>query len=209
MQNGGILSGVEIIDAVGRGEISISPWNKKNINSASYDLTLGSIVAVYRDVVYHDFEFSSSGVPGERLSPKDSFVPHRNCCIDISKQNAIIKYEMDQKGIMLKPGIGYLMHTSERISTSKYEPVLDGKSSIGRLFVTAHVTAGYGDPGFDGQYTLEVVVVHPTIVYPGVRFCQMRFHTIVGDIIPYEGSYCGKLAEGPVPSRSWKMFNET
>ena len=115
----------------------------------------------------------------------------------------------DDTGFILMPGVGYLMHTHEKIHTDKYVPILDGKSSIGRLFCFVHVTAGYGDPGFDGQYTLEVAVLQPLIVYPGMRFCQIRFHTLVGDVDSYQknGSYKGELAEGPIPSRSWKMFD--
>lgn len=94
-------------------------------------------------------------------------------------------------------------------------PVLDGKSSIGRLGVQVHVTAGYGDPGFDGQYTLEVTSVYPVRVYPGMRFCQMRFHTrdlgdqtVLKGPLLYAGSYEGETSRGPVPSMIWRQFEE-
>jgi dCTP deaminase len=107
----------------------------------------------------------------------------------------------------LEPNVGYLMHTIERVHTKKYVPVLDGKSSIGRLFMKVHETAGYGDAGFDGQYTLEVTVVHPLRVYPGMRIAQMRFHTILGEVQKlYAGNYTGEAAKGPVPSRAWRQF---
>jgi dCTP deaminase len=229
MENGGILSGLEIKKALESGDIKISPYdpNKKEhlsrFNPASYDLTLGRHVAVYKSVVqsssHDDWECDSLredgtfGVPGERLRPFYSpgeriEVKSPLNCLDAAKENKISKYEMDDRGLVLLPGIGYLMHTEEVISTDKYVPILDGKSSIGRLFCAIHITAGLGDAGFEGQYTLEVVVTHPLVVYPGMRFCQIRFFTMVGDHESYaeKGNYKGALAEGPIPSQSWKMF---
>lgn len=227
---GGILSGLQILDALRAGDIEIDPFDEKDakhvsrLNPASYDLTLGRHVAVYRALVQagssDDWECDGMrpdgtwGVPGERLRPK--FAPGEKIdaiagvnCLDAAKENRVARYEMDDRGLLLLPGIGYLMHTEERVQTSKFVPIVDGKSSIGRLFCFVHVTAGYGDPGFDGQYTLEVVVVHPLVVYPGMRFCQMRFHTLVGETEGYQsrGSYKGELATGPIPSQSWRMFN--
>jgi dCTP deaminase len=212
----GVLSGSEILRTIKTGEIVIDPFEVDNIkyedriNSASYDLTLGPHVAVYSSVVTADWGCRIGGVPGERVRVdcqhlKLPPVP----CLDAAQENPVERYEMDSRGFMLMPGIGYLMHTVERIATNKYIPIIDGKSSIGRLFCFVHVTAGLGDPGFDGQYTLEVLVTHPLIVYPGMRFCQIRFFTIVGEAQNYQkaGHYTGKLAIGPVPSRSWTQFS--
>jgi dCTP deaminase len=70
-----------------------------------------------------------------------------------------------------------------------------------------HETAGYGDPGFSGNYTLEVTVQHPLHVYAGMRVAQIRFHTIVGNVEkPYAGNYVKETATGPVASRAWKQF---
>lgn len=109
---------------------------------------------------------------------------------------------------MVKPGIGYLMHTKERVATSCYVPVIDGKSSLGRLFVKAHETAGFGDPGFDGQYTLEITSVFPVILYAGMRICQVRFHTMRGETNLYRGHYQGDNTRGAVPSRTWEQFQD-
>jgi len=225
MVNGGILSGSEIRAAVEREDIVISPYDPERFNPASYDLALGRHVAVYRALVQagsaDDWdcdgmrEDGTFGVPGERLRPK--YAPGEKIaakagqnCLDAARENRVARYEMDDRGLVLLPGVGYLMHTEERIKTERYVPIIDGKSSIGRLFCFVHVTAGYGDPGFDGQYTLEVAVLHPLIVYPGMRFCQMRFHTLVGEFKSYQdsGNYKGDLAKGPIPSQSWKMFTK-
>lgn len=191
MVDGGVLTGPEIEHQHECGNIIIDPFNKDQINPASYDLALGNKVAVYKAWVH---------------------VPHlaayRNTHIVDSKQaQEVYEFEIDpERGWLLKPGIGYLMHTAERVRTDKYVPVLDGKSSIGRLFIAVHVTAGYGDTGFDGQYTLEVVATHPVVVYPGMRFCQIRFHTVVGAVLPYSGNYTGDASMGPVPSRAYNQF---
>ncbi len=227
LETGGILSGLTIKRMVESGDIEIDPWNpthlrfEDRLNPASYDLTLGPKVAVYKDVVAGSFgpakgEMASTpGIPGHLLAPVGIGVDGhlssgKTGFLDVSRQNPVLEYEMDERGLILKPGIGYLMHTAERIKTTRFNPVLDGKSSIGRLFVACHVTAGYGDAGFDGQYTLEVKVTHPTRVFPGKPFCQMRFHTLVGDVEAYgkKGNYQGELARGPIPSRSWKMFEK-
>ncbi len=213
MSEAGILSGHEIWRNIEAGAIRIEPGvNEAHINPASYDLTLGPKVAVYVNSV-------TFGHLGERYPSPTATHPDwdmkpavkERSILDSRKPNSVHVFDMHPvHGWLLKPGIGYLMHTAERIWTKMYVPVLDGKSSLGRLFMTAHVTAGYGDPGFDGQYTLEVVVTHPVIVYPGMRFCQIRFHTLVGRTEGYErkGHYVGTAAEGPVPSLSWKQFEE-
>lgn len=224
MNSGGILSGPTIANEVREGHIRIEPgFDESRINPASYDLTLGSKVAVYRDSVYFVHKLGQESpklFQREKLPMRwepPALRPDRAMCsdpeiwLDSRKKNEVHQFTMEpERGWLLKPGIGYLMHTAERIWTERYVPVLDGKSSLGRLFMTAHVTAGYGDPGFDGQYTLEVVVTHPVIVYPGMRFCQIRFHELAGPVLSYatKGHYVGELAEGPIPSMSWKQFEE-
>jgi len=227
MIEGGIISGPTIASEVEEGNILIEPgFDPRCVNPASYDLTLGSKVAVYKEAVYFVYAGMSYELEpldgtyrahdGSVLELSDSLksdwmYPSPACILSSKRKHEVATFEMNaERGWLLKPGIGYLMHTAERVWTTKYVPVLDGKSSLGRLFMTAHVTAGYGDPGFNGQYTLEVVVTQPVIVYPGMRFCQMRFHTYVGKHLHYEqtGHYVGAAAEGPVPSMSWKQFEE-
>lgn len=210
----GVLSGKKIIEEVDAGRISISPFVRKNVNPASVDLTLGKKVSVYRDTVYGGFtKDHENGISGEFLQPTTHHPAsyYNNNHLDAKKQNQTLDFTLENgEGIFLKPGIGYLMHTAESVWTESFVPILDGKSSIGRLFAMVHVTAGYGDPGFKGQYTLEVLVTHPVILYVGMKICQMRFHTISGEHTSYQetGSYKGNLAEGPIPSQSYRMFQK-
>jgi dCTP deaminase len=198
----GILSGAEILKQVTDGRIDIEPFDPKQLNPASYDLRLGSSFAVYKD----DSVYRAEQMDCLRLPHAAPMKP----TIDSKQRQSILCSEMTDDGLLLKPGVLYLMHTVERIHTKNYVPVLDGKSSIGRLGIFTHVTAGYGDPGFDGQYTLEVVVVHPVRIYPDMRFAQIRFHQLVGEAWDYQekGHYTGVGSQGPVPSLSWKQFAE-
>lgn len=212
-----ILSGEEITKQVSIGTIEIVPFYSKRVNPASVDLTLGDQVAVYDrfttksldDKGPYDGWDLARYVPSLRPSEMDlDGVPHgKNYGHDTKTELVVRRYKIDPElGWVLNPGVGYLMHTAERVSTNKYVPILDGKSSIGRLFIQVHVTAGFGDPGFSGQYTLEVTSEFPVRVYPGMRICQMRFHVMEGDVVSYQksGSYTGKLASGPVASMAHK-----
>lgn len=180
-----ILSGNAIAECVRTGEIEIDPYDPNLLNPASVDLRLGTGVAAYAEA------------------------PLRS--MDVKQPRAVDRMEIRVGGLTLLPGHLYLMHTVERVHTKTLVPVLDGKSSIGRLGIFTHVTAGYGDPGFDGQYTLEVITTYPVRIYAGMRFCQMRFHKLDGEPMDYRarGSYTGEASKGAVPSQCWKQFRET
>lgn len=196
-----ILTGPEILKQVKEKKILISPFDEERLNPASYDLSLGDEVAIYPDCVE---PYSRS-----RMTYEDGreFVAKPGSVLDSKKELRVERYKMDKNnGWLLKPGLLYLMHTDEVIHTDHNVPIIDGKSSIGRLGVVVHLTAGFGDAGFNGQYTLEVTVVHPVRVYPGMRFCQVRFHKMEGQVKLYNGNYVGETARGPVGSRSWKQF---
>jgi dCTP deaminase len=86
---------------------------------------------------------------------------------------------------VLTPNQLYLGRTVERTETHNLVPMIEGRSSIGRLGLFVHVTAGFGDVGFCGYWTLEMFAVQPVKIYPGVSICQLFFHQITGDITEY------------------------
>lgn len=174
-----ILTGPEIQRQVELGKIQIEPFDPEQVNPASYDLRLGESYLHY------------------------SMGAH----LDAKQDNPTTAGKIPDDGLFLIPGRLYLMHTVEVLHASDLVTIIDGKSSIGRLGIVCHLTAGYGDPGFRGNYTLEVSVVHPVRVYAGMRFCQARFHTVQGELAQYEGNYVGETARGPVASRSWRHFS--
>jgi dCTP deaminase len=67
--------------------------------------------------------------------------------------------------------------------------MIEGRSSIGRLGISIHATAGFGDIGFFGYWTLEISCIEPVRIYPGIRICQIFYHTVKGKIIHYHGKY--------------------
>lgn len=190
-----ILSGKKIRHEIRSGDIEIDPFVEVNLNPVSIDLTLGDQALTY--------DTSEPVIPG---------APHRfrwDDGLDSRRENRTKLHIIGPEGVLVRPGKLWLMHTAERVATKKYVPIIDGKSSIGRLGVAVHKTAGYGDPGFDGQYTLEVSSVHPVRLYAGMKICQMRFETIdegMNGIELYRGNYQGETSRGPVASRSWKQF---
>lgn len=196
-----ILSGNEILKQVEAGTIRIDPFHPERVNPASFDLTLGNIVKVYEDYInFPGVGSVSDRYDGRWISARQAPLTH-----DTKHSLKVRSFEMDPElGWILTPGVAYLMHTAENVHTETYVPILDGKSSIARLFIQVHMTAGFGDPGFDGQYTLEVTSQFPVRVYPGMRICQIRFHKIEGQVTSYQrtGNYRGGLAEGPIESRA-------
>lgn len=221
MSVGGILTDLAIREAIDKGEIEIDPFDAKQLNPASYDLRLGEGVAVYDPWTGGD----GDGREGLQIYPRNNvhgdYYDYRGddvACVkrryfttilDSKKEPVVRQYKIGARGFVLRPEIGYLMHTAERIATKRFVPVLDGKSSLARLFVSVHETAGYGDAGFDGQYTLEVTVKHPIRLYAGMRIAQIRFHTMHGEVGKlYSGNYTGETSRGAVASRAYKQFEK-
>ncbi len=153
-----ILSGEEIRSRLGH-EISIDPFNPENLNPNSYNLTLHNQIMTYEEVV-----------------------------LDMRKSNRIQRISIPETGLTLQPNKLYLGRTVERTETHGLVPMMEGRSSIGRLGLFVHVTAGFGDVGFCGYWTLEMFAVQPIRIYPGVSICQIFYHQITGDITEYKSS---------------------
>lgn len=202
-----ILSGPEIVRQICAGNIKIDPFVEKNVNPASIDLCLGTGVSVYESWV----DYSASEYQDRRTLFTGECLRPLNHELNVREVPRVRSFDMcSRQGWVLLPGILYLMHTMESVWSDRFVPVLDGKSSIGRLGIQVHITAGYFDPGFRGQGTLEVTALHPVRVYPGMRFCQMRFHHMVGSFMDYQkvGHYTGDGAVGAVPSAAYKQFHD-
>ena len=154
-----ILSGKEIEKEIGKN-IYISDFNKKRINPNSYNLRLADELLIYDEEV-----------------------------LDMKKKNRTKKIKIPKEGFLLEPGKLYLARTAEKTKTNKYVPMLEGRSSVGRLGLSIHVTAGFGDVGFNGYWTLELWVVQPVIIYPGIEICQIYYNELKGDYDPYKSKY--------------------
>ncbi len=176
-----VLSDIEILKAIERGDIVIEPFDRSLLGSNSYDVRFSENLAIYVDDV-----------------------------LDAKVHNKIEHFKIPEEGFVLLPDELYLGATVEYTETHKYLPILEGKSSTGRLGIDIHATAGVGDVGFCGHWTLEISVKKPVRVYSGMPIGQLIYHTISGEVErPYskkkDSKYCDQGAM-PVESMMWKNF---
>ncbi len=172
-----ILSGKEIKKRLDT-DIWIDPFNERQLNPNSYNLRLHNELLVYE-----------------------------NSILDMKKPNKATSIIIPPEGLVLETGTLYLGRTMEHTRTEHLVPMLEGRSSIGRLGLFIHVTAGFGDVGFSGFWTLEMYCIQPIRVYPGVEICQIFYHTIAGE---YENYISGKYQNntGIQPSLLFKDFEK-
>lgn len=173
----GKLTGLEIYKQVKEGRIVIDPFDENRLNPNSYNVQLAPTLKVYN--------------PNSRRWHNGQM---EKCVIlDAKKENETYTVDIPETGVCLQPGTLYLGRTVERTQTNHYVPIIDGRSSNGRLGIVIHATAGFGDIGFDGTWTLEIFVIHPTIIYPYMEIGQVSFEEPIGDTsYQYKGRYLGQ-----------------
>lgn len=172
-----ILTGPEILRRL-HGDIEIEPFHESQLNPNSYNLRLHPDLLVYTEDV-----------------------------LDMSRPNATRTLTLPAEGMVLQPGRLYLGRTEERTVTRNLVPMLEGRSSIGRLGLFVHVTAGFGDVGFSGFWTLEISAIQPIRIFPGIEICQIFYHTLEGEAVSYRsGKY--QHNQGIQPSMLWKEFKK-
>jgi dCTP deaminase len=102
----------------------------------------------------------------------------------------------------------YLGVTAEYTEIHKHVPFLEGKSSVGRLGIDIHATAGKGDVGFCNTWTLEISVSQPVRVYAGMPIGQLIFFVVEGEIQNYYNKKSNakytQRTDKPVESMMWK-----
>ncbi len=119
--------------------------------------------------------------------------------------NPVRHLTIPDSGLLLETNKLYLGRTPEYTKTEQFVPMLEGRSSVGRLGLFIHVTAGFGDVGFAGYWTLEMFCIHPIVIYPNVEICQIYYHTIQGEYQKYDsGKYQNNT--GVQPSMLYKDF---
>jgi dCTP deaminase len=150
-----VLSGHEIRRQLGTN-IVIAPFDESRLNPNSYNLTLHHELMVYEEVV-----------------------------LDMRRPSRVRRLTIPAEGLVLQPNQLYLGRTAERTETRNLVPMIEGRSSIGRLGLFVHVTAGFGDVGFCGFWTLEMFAVQPVRIYAGVAICQIFYHDIHGSFTEY------------------------
>ena len=138
-----ILSGKEIEKRLNK-TIFIDPYNSKQLNPNSYNLKLHNKL-----LIYDNYE------------------------LDMKLENTAHEITIPEEGLLLEPNKLYLGRTLEYTRTEGLVPMLEGRSSVGRLGMFIHVTAGFGDVGFSGFWTLEISCIQPIRIYPDIEICQI------------------------------------
>ncbi len=178
-----ILSDTDILKAIESREIVIEPYRRECLGTNSYDVHLGPWLATYID-----YE------------------------LDARKHNEIETFRIPEEGYVLQPETLYLGVTLEYTETHACVPFLEGKSSIGRLGIDIHATAGKGDVGFCNHWTLEISVKQPIRIYAGMPVGQLiYFTTSCRPEIPYNRKSSAKYnqrTDRPVESMMWKNFDD-
>jgi dCTP deaminase len=174
-----ILSDKRILEEIEKQTIKIEPYRRECLGSNSYDVHLGKMLATY-----------------DHLE------------LDAKKHNTITHFEIPDEGFLLLPNMFYLGVTEEYTETHAHVPFLEGKSSTGRLGIDIHATAGKGDVGFCGNWTLEISVKQPVRIYKGMPIGQLIYFPVDGEIeIKYNQKSNAKYSHQPnmpVESMMWK-----
>jgi len=174
-----ILSDSAILEGIETGSIVIDPFRRECLGSNSYDVHLGRNLAKYRDEI-----------------------------LDARLHNEIDHFEIPPEGIVLEPGQTYLGVTQEYTETHAAVPFLEGKSSVGRLGIDIHATAGKGDVGFSNHWTLEISVTQPVRIYGGMPIGQLIYFEVRGEVLrPYHKKESAKYrhrSPSPQESMMWK-----
>jgi dCTP deaminase len=174
-----ILSDSKILESINKGLIKVDPYDATCLGSNSYDVHLGAVLGIYKDSI-----------------------------LDAKKHNSIDFFNIPDAGFVLQPSEFYLGVTQEYTETHAHVPFLEGKSSVGRLGIDIHATAGKGDVGFCNYWTLEISVKKPVRVYAGMPIGQLIYFEVSGDVntsynIKSSAKYNQVLPQ-PVESMMWK-----
>lgn len=176
-----ILSDSAIKTCLKNGDIKIDPFRPESLGSNSYDVHLGKTLAFYESPV-----------------------------LDSKIHNPVHYFDIPEEGFLLEPHKFYLGVTEEYTETHQHVPFLEGKSSVGRLGIDIHATAGKGDVGFCNFWTLEISVKQPVHVYAGMPIGQLIYFKVEGNIeVPYTKKESAKYREKmprPIESMMWKNF---
>lgn len=150
-----LLSGEEIRRQIG-ADIQIDPFDPERLNPNSYNLALHDELLVYEEVV-----------------------------LDAASPNRYRRLEIPSEGLTLQPNQLYLGRTVEHTETRRLVPMIQGRSSLGRLGLFLNPGGAVGDVGYCGTWTLEMHCVQPVRIYPRMQICQIYYLQLVGQYDEY------------------------
>ncbi|MFC4321030.1 dCTP deaminase [Litchfieldia salsa] len=153
-----ILSGNEIKANINKS-IIITPFKEEQLNPNSYNLKLHNELLIYNETI-----------------------------LDMKRENRTQLIIIPEEGYILEPGKLYLARTQEYTETYNYIPTIEGRSSIGRLGISIHISSPYGNVGYKGYWTLEISCIQPVRIYSGVSIAQIYYQTIQGKYDNYNST---------------------
>ena len=187
-----VLSDATISRALEEGRIEIDPYDEALLQPSSVDVRVDRFFRVFRNNRY----------------------PYIDVKVEQEELTELVEVEGDHPFI-LHPGEFVLGSTLERVSLpDDLVARLEGKSSLGRLGLLIHSTAGFIDPGWDGHVTLELsnVANLPITIYHEMKIGQISFMQLTEPTsTPYGTGSLGSKYQGqrgPTPSRYWKNFEQ-
>lgn len=174
-----ILSDNRILEEIEKGHILIEPFDRSCLGTNSYDVHLGRYLATYKSRV-----------------------------LDAKAHNEIEEIVIPPEGFVLEPNTLYLGVTEEYTETHRHVPFLEGKSSVGRLGIDIHATAGKGDVGYCNTWTLEISATQPVRIYAGMPIGQLIYFAVEGDIERFynrkqDAKYTQRSVK-PIESMMWR-----
>ena len=188
-----LLSDRDIIAAIDAGRVMLDPYEQEMVQPSSVDVRLDRYFRVFENHRY----------------------PHIDPAVEQAELTRLVECGPDEP---------FILHPGEFVLGATYEAVtlpddiaarLEGKSSLGRLGLLTHSTAGFVDPGFTGHITLELsnVATLPILLWPGMKIGQMCFFRLSSPSEhPYGSAAYGSRYQGqrgPTASRSWQNFHRT
>ncbi len=188
-----LLSDRDIKSEVASGRVGIEPFQVEMVQPSSVDVRLDRFFRVFEN--------------------------HRYSEIDPSTEQPDLTREVE-----VGADEHFILHPGEFVLASTYEVItlphdiagrLEGKSSLGRLGLLTHSTAGFIDPGFSGHITLELsnVANLPVKLFPGMKIGQLCLFKLSSNAEhPYGSAVYGSRYQGqrgPTPSKSWLNFHKT
>lgn len=174
-----LLSSREIEARIERREIRIDPFDRDRLNPNSYSLALHDQLIVYEEIV-----------------------------LDAAKPNRYRRLDIPADGLTLQPNLLYLGRTVEYTETHGVVPMIQGRSSLGRLGLFINPGGSLGDVGYCGTWTLEMHCVQPVRIYPDMRVCQIFYQQLLGDC----EEYCSdkyQHSRDVQPSLMYREFGES
>ena len=188
-----LLSDRDIRTQIQDGRVRVEPYDPGMIQPSSVDVRLDRFFRVFEN--------------------------HKYSVIDPSVEQGELTREVE-----VAPHEFFILHPGEFVLASTYEVItlpddiagrLEGKSSLGRLGLLTHSTAGFIDPGFSGHITLELsnVANLPVKLFPGMKIGQLCLIKLTSPAEhPYGSALYGSRYQGqrgPTPSRSWMNFHQS